>query len=176
MLTKLEEEIVSKYVDRFIDGLRMDVVSLDGSRAITMQSESRIEIVDKDFLIDKSKEYDVVLSHPVEDNFFIPNEIDYYETKIVLDFDRKDGFKITNFVDAGVVDSASVPLDDPMITDNCLCNLINWMCFDLRYQKLEPEVKTAIDVFFAQNSSPEYEAMKMRIGPFIGISGRNNFG
>ena len=73
MLTKLEEEIVSKYVDRFIDGLRMDVVSLDGSRAITMQSESRIEIVDKDFLIDKSKEYDVVLRHPVEDNFFIPN-------------------------------------------------------------------------------------------------------
>jgi hypothetical protein len=55
MLTKLEEEVVSKYVDRFIDGLRMDVVNLDGSRVITMQSESRIEIVDKDFLIDKSK-------------------------------------------------------------------------------------------------------------------------
>jgi len=82
MLTKLEEEIVSKYVDRFIDGLRMDVVNLDGSRIITMQSESRIEIVDKDFLIDKSKEYEVVLRHPVEDNSFIPNEIDYYETKI----------------------------------------------------------------------------------------------
>lgn len=172
MLTKLDQEIVSKYVDRFIDGLRMDVVNIDGSRVITMQSESRIVIVDKDFLIDKSKEYEVVLRHPVEDNFFIPTEIDYYETQIVLDFDRKDGFKITNFIDAGVIDSASVPLVDPMITDNCLCNLMNWMCFDLKYQELEPEVRTAIDLFFAQKSNPEYEALKIRIGPFIGKNGR----
>jgi hypothetical protein len=172
MLTKLEEEIVSKYVDRFIDGLRMDVVLLDGSRVITEQSDSRIVIVDKDFLIDKSREYEVVLRNPVEDYFFIPQEIDYYETQIDLDFDRKDGFKITNFVDAGVVDSYSVPIYDPMITDNCLCNLINWMCFDLKYQELEPEVKTAIDLFFAQNSSPEYEAMKIRLGPFMRINGR----
>ena len=169
MLTKLEEEIVSKYVDRFIDGLRMDVVNLDGSRVITMQSESRIEIVDKDFLIDKSKEYEVVLRHPVEDNSFIPNEIDYYETKIVLDFDRKDGFKITNFVDAGVVDSASVPLDDPRITDNCLRNLMSWMCFDLRYQKLEPEVKTVIDVFLSTAGNSDFENIKNRITPFFGI-------
>lgn len=169
MLTKLEEEIVSKYVDRFIDGLRMDVVNLDGSRIITMQSESRIEIVDKDFLIDKSKEYEVVLRHPVEDNSFIPNEIDYYETKIVLDFDRKDGFKITNFVDAGVVDSDSVPIYDPRITDNCLRNLMNWMCFDLRYQKLEPEVKTAIDVFLSTAGSSDFENLKNRIAPFFGI-------
>ena len=37
MLTKLEEEIVSKYVDEYIDALRMDVVGLDGSRVITEQ-------------------------------------------------------------------------------------------------------------------------------------------
>jgi hypothetical protein len=173
MLTKLEEEIVSKYVDEYIDGLRMDVVMLDGRRVITEQSDSRIVIVDKDFLIDKSREYEVVLRNPVEDYFFIPQEIDYYETQIDLVFDRKDGFKITNFIDAGVIDSYSVPIYDPSITDNCLRNLMNWMCFDLKYQELVPEVKTVIDLFFAKNSSPEYEAIKIRIGPFIGINGRN---
>ena len=55
MLTKLEEAIVSKYVDDYIDSLRMDVICLDGSRVITEQSDSRIIIVEKDFLIDKSR-------------------------------------------------------------------------------------------------------------------------
>ena len=169
MLTKLEEEIVSKFVDEYIDGLRMDVISLDGSRVITEQSDSRIVIVDKDFLIDKSREYEVVLRNPVEDYFFIPKEIDYYETQIDLDFDRKDGFKITNFVDAGVVDSDSLPIDDPRITDNCLRNLMSWMCFDLRYQKLEPEVKTVIDVFLSTAGSSDFENIKNRIAPFFGI-------
>jgi hypothetical protein len=99
-------------------------------------------------LIDKSKEYEVVLRNPVEDYFFIPKEIDYYETQIDLDFDRKDGFKIKNFFDAGVIDSDSVPIEDPRITDNCLRNLMSWMCFDPEYQKLEPEVKTAILLIF----------------------------
>lgn len=169
MLTKLEEEIVSKYVDEYIDGLRMDVVGLDGSRVIRQQSDSRIVIIDKDFLIDKSKEYDVVLRNPVEDHFFIPKEIDYYETKIDLDFDRNGGFKITNFVDAGVIDSESVSIEDPRITDNCLRNLMSWMCFDLRYQKLEPEVKTAIDVFLSTAGSSDFEILKHRIAPFFRI-------
>ena len=147
----------------------MDVVGLDGSRVITEQSDSRIVIVDKDFLIDKSKEYEVVLRNPVEDYFFIPKEIDYYETQIELDFDRKDGFKITNFVDAGVVDYDSLPIDDPRITDNCLRNLMNWMCFDLRYQKLEPEVKTVIDVFLSTAGNSDFENIKNRITPFFGI-------
>ena len=169
MLTKLEEAIVSKYVDDYIDSLRMDVICLDGSRVITKHSDSRKVIIYKDFLIDKNKEYDVVLRNPVEDYFFIPKEIDYYETQIDLDFDRKDGFKITNFVDAGVVDSDSVPIYDPRITDNCLRNLMNWMCFDLSYQKLEPEVKTTIDVFLSTAGSSDFENLKNRIAPFFGI-------
>ena len=169
MLTKLEEEIVSKYVDEYIDDLRMDVIGLDSSRVITEQSDSRIIIVDKGFFIDKSKEYEVVLRNPVEDYFFIPKEIDYYETQIDLDFDRKDGFKITNFIDVGVVNSDLVPIDDPRITDNCLSNLMNWMCFDLRYQKLEPEVKNAIDVFLSTAGSSGFEILKNRIAPFFGI-------
>ena len=169
MLTKIEEQIVSKYVDEFIDGLRLDVVVFDGTRVITEQLSSKIVIVDQDFLIDNSREYEVFLRNPVEDYFFIPKEIDYYETQIDLDFDRKDGFKITNFVDAGVVDSDSIPIDDPRITDNCLRNLMNWMCFDLRYQKLEPEVKTAIDVFLSATGSSDFEIIKHRIAPFFGI-------
>jgi len=169
MLTKLEEEIVSKYVDEYIDGLRMDVISLDGSRDITEQPDSRIVVIDKYFLIDRSKEYEVLLRNPVEDYFFIPKEIDYYETEMDLDFDRKDGFEITNFSDAGVVDSYSVRIDDPVITDYCLGSLLRCMCFDLAYQKLEPEVKAAIDVFMATVGSSDFENIKKRLSPFLGI-------
>jgi hypothetical protein len=168
MLTKFEEEIVSKYVDEYIDGLRMDVVLLDGSRVITEQSDTRIVIIDKDFLIDKSRKYEVLMRNPVEDNFFIPREIDYYETQIDLNFDRKDGFKITDFVDAGVIDSDSVPLADPRITDQCLHNLVNHMCFDLEYQKMCSEVKTTIEELFSQPNNSADEILKKRIGPFLG--------
>lgn len=171
MLTKQEEEIVASYVDEYIDGLRMDVVILNSIRVITEQSNSRIVIVDKDFLIDKSREYDLVLCNPVEDYFFIPKEIDYYETQIDLEFDRKDGFKITNFVDSGVIDSDSVPIDDPRISDDCLSKLVSHMCFDSRYQQLYPEVQTMIDEFFANDSSPDLENIKRRIGPFIAVKG-----
>ena len=109
----------------------------------------------------------MVLRNPVEDYFFIPKEIDYYATQIDLDFDRTDGFKITNFVDVGVIESDSLTLDDPMITDNCLRNLMRWMCFDIEYQKLEPEVKTAIEVFLSNLESPELEKLKNRVRPFM---------
>jgi len=46
---------------------------------------------------------------------------------------------------------------------------MNWMCFDLRYQKLEPEVKTAIDVFLSTAGSSGFEILKNRIAPFFGI-------
>jgi hypothetical protein len=46
---------------------------------------------------------------------------------------------------------------------------MNWMCFDLRYQKLVPEVKTAIDVFLSTAGSSDLEILKRRIAPFLGI-------
>ena len=64
MLTTFEEEIVSKYVDEYIDGLRMDVVILDRSRIITEDSDLRITIIDKDLLIDYSREYEVFIRNP----------------------------------------------------------------------------------------------------------------
>ena len=169
MLTKIEEQIVSKYVDEFIDGLRLDVVVFDGTRVITEQLSSKIIIVDQDFLIDNSREYEVFLRNPVEDYFFIPKEIDYYETKIVLEFDRKDSFKITNFIDVGVSDSYSVAIDDPSVTDNCLSNLLRYMCFDISYQKIYPEVKIAIDEYFSNTENQDSMLLKKRIGDFLGI-------
>jgi hypothetical protein len=169
MLTKIEEEIVSKYVDEYIDGLRMDVAIFDGTRVITEHSDSRIVIVDKDFLIDKSREYEVLLRNPVEDYFFIPKEIDYYETQIELEFNRIDSFKITDFIDAGVVNSDSVSIDDSSVSDNCLKNLVTHMCFDIDYQKLFPEVKAAINEYFSKLDDPGLILLKKRIGIFLGI-------
>ena len=168
-MTKTEEAFVSKYVNEYIDGLRMDVVVYDGTRVITLQPNSRIVVVDKDFLMDNSKEYSVFLRHPIEDYFYIPKEIDYYETQFDLSFDRKDGFQIKDITDAGVIDYETITLEDARVNDNCLHNLVIRMCFDVGYQKLCPEVKDTIDEFFSTLGSPESELLKNRIGPFLGV-------
>jgi hypothetical protein len=84
-----------------------------------------------------------------------------------LEFDRKDGFKITNLADVGVIDSDAIPIDDHRISDDCLSNLVSRMCFDMRYQKMFPEVKTMIAEFLDGNSSPDLDNIKNRIRPFI---------
>jgi hypothetical protein len=170
MLSKLEEEVVSKYVDEYMDGLRMDVVILDSARTIAEQSDSKVVIVDKDFLIDNSRDYEVVLRNPVEDYYFIPKEIDFYITKIELKIDRKEGFNIVDFLDVAVVESDSVPLHDPRITNYCLRNLVEKMCFDVDYQKSYPEVKKAIDMLFSSIVKSEFELLKSRVGPFMGVN------
>jgi hypothetical protein len=142
-------------------------MNLCGSRTITELPGSKIVVIDKDFLIDESRDYEVVLRNPVEEYFFIPKEIDYYETQFDLEFDRKDGFKITNLADVGVIDSDAIPIDDQRISDDCLSNLASRMCFDARYQQMFPEVKTTIAEFLAENSSPDLENIKNRIRPFI---------
>lgn len=153
MLTEFEKKIVSDYVDEYIDGLRMEVIYLCGSRIITEQSGSRIVVVDKDY-------------------FFIPKEIDYYETQIDLKFDRKGGFKIIDFIDEAVIDSDTVPIDDPRLSDACLSNLASHMCFDARYQQLFPEVKHMIDEFLAEDTAQELENIKKRIEPLIRVVGK----
>jgi hypothetical protein len=170
MLSKLEEEIVSKFVNEYFDNLRMDVVILDSARTITEQSDSRVVIVEKDFLIDKSREYEVLLRNPVEDYFFIPKEIDFYITQFDLKIERQEEFKIVDILDVGVVESESLSIENPRITDNCLRSLVHQMCFDVDYQKLCPEVKIEIDVFFSSLEKSEFESLKSRIGPFMGIN------
>jgi hypothetical protein len=169
MLTKAEEQIVSKYVNDYLDALRMEVHIFGRIREITEQSDSRVVVVDKDFLIDTSKDYDALLRHPLEEDFFIPREIDLYVTKIDLDFDRKDGFQITNFVDAGVIDFEAVSIDNSKVSDKCLGNLVGYMCFDLDYQKSSPEVKALVDEFFLSYSGTGADALKARLRPFLGI-------
>jgi hypothetical protein len=155
MLTPKEKEIVNQYVNEYIDGLRMDVIVLERTRFISEESSSRIVILDKDFLLDSSQEYEVFFRNPVENYLFIPKKVDYYESQMILAFDRQNGFEITDFIDVGVIRSESVPLIDQRLTDDCLSNLIGHMCFDPAYQKSFPEVKTMIDQFFFDTSDPE---------------------
>jgi hypothetical protein len=170
MLTKSEEKIISSYINEYLDGLRMDIIGLNGTRIITQTSDSKIVVVDKDFILDKSKDYEILLQNPVEDNFFIPQGLDYYETQVDLEFDRTNGFKIINFDDAGVITCDFLLLDDPSITDNCLNNLVRHMCFDTEYQKSCSEVKVVVDEFFHTPASHEIETLKKRLGPFLGIN------
>ena len=169
MLTKTEEALVSKYVNEYIDGLRMDVVVFDSTRAITLHPNSRIVVVDKGLLMDKSVEYSVLIRHPAEHYFYIPKMIDYYETQFDLAFDRKDGFQVTDIIDTSVKHFEIISLEDPRVNDNCLHNLVRRMCFDVGYQKHCPELKDTIDEFFSTPGSPESEVLKNRIGPFLGV-------
>ena len=76
MLTPKEKEIVNQYVNEYIDGLRMDVIVLERTRFISEESSSTIAVIDKDFLLDRSQEYEVFFRNPVEDYFFIPKNLD----------------------------------------------------------------------------------------------------
>jgi len=169
MLTPKEKEIVNQYVDEYIDGLRMDVIVLERTRFISEESSSTIAVIDKDFLLDSSQEYEVFFRNPVEDYFFIPKTVDYYEVQTVLEFDRQNGFEITNLIDVGVLRSESVPLNDHRLTDDCLSKLIAHMCFDIRYQKWYPEVKTVIDAFFIDPTNQESSMLKNKIGRLLGL-------
>jgi hypothetical protein len=46
---------------------------------------------------------------------------------------------------------------------------MSWMCFAPEYQKLEPEVRTAIDVFLSAAGGSDFENLKNRIAPLFEI-------
>jgi hypothetical protein len=167
MPTNSELESISKYVNDYIDNLRMDVVILDFKRSIQETSNSTVKIIDTIFAIDNSKKYSVLLRNPVEEYFFIPQEIDYIETKIELLINRDAEFQIRNLIDASVTFSADLEIDDSKISDECLINLVARMCFDSHYQKQYPEVKALVDEFFSYKNSDHIEKFKERIKPFL---------
>jgi len=56
-LNEVEMAEVFRYIDDFIDGLRMEVVIFDHSREIVSVTESGVTVIDKDLVLDESKEY-----------------------------------------------------------------------------------------------------------------------
>ena len=170
MLTKEEEDVITRCVDRYIDGLRTQDKVIAGSRIISEESNSRVIVVDRDFVIDEYSEYEVLLRNPVEDYFFIPKAIDFYVTKFELTVDRTNGFEVLELVDAEVVDVERVSIDDQRVTDSGLRRLVNHMCFDTRYQKMFPEVTVLIQEFLLTKDTAENEKLKIRIAPFLAIT------
>ncbi len=167
MLTKQELESISKYVNDYIDSLRMDVVILDFERSIKENSNSTVTISDDIFVIDNSKQYPVLLRNPIEEYFFIPQRIDCIETESELHINRDVEFQIRDLIDAGVIRSAELEIDDPKISDECLINLVAHMCFDSNYQKKYSEVKALIDEFFSYKNTDHIEKLKNRIKSFV---------
>jgi hypothetical protein len=171
MLTKAEEDLITSYIDDYIDGLRIEAKVIGGSRVITEESSSRVIVVDRDFLIDEYSEYEVLLRNPVEDYFFIPKAVVFYVTKFELTVDRTNGFEVLELADAEVVDVERVSIDDPRVTDSGLRRLVNHMCFDTRYQKMFPEVTVLIQEFLLSKDTADIEKLKIRIAPFLAITG-----
>jgi len=170
MLTKEEKDLLTDYLDEYIDDLRIEAKFIDGSRTITEESKSRVVVVDRNFIIDDYSEYEVLLRNPVEPDFFIPKTLHYYVTRFELHVDRANGFEVIDILDEGASDIEIISIDDPRISDDGLRNLLNHMCFDERYQKLFPEVTVAIKLFLSNKDNAEDEKLKARIGPFFCIS------
>jgi len=170
MLTKEEEDVITRCVDRYIDGLRTQDKVIAGSRIISEESNSRVIVVDRDFLIDEYSEYEVLLRNPVEDYFFIPKAVDFYVTKFEFTVDRTNGFEVPEIPDAEVVDVERVSIDDPRVTDSGLRRLVKHMCFDTRYQKMFPVVTVVIQEFLLTKDTADIEKLKIRIAPFLAIT------
>jgi len=170
VLTEYEKNLVCNYIDEYIDCLRMEVFILNRNRTINEAMDSIIDVVDGSFLIDKSADYDVLIKNPIEGDFFIPRHIDFYVTEINFGFSRANGFEITDFIDAGVVDQKSVAIDDEDVPDDVIRKLVSHMCFDIPYQAKHPEVRVAIADFFSLKHDVQIERIKSRLQPFLGIN------
>jgi hypothetical protein len=165
-LNEVEMAEVFRYIDDFIDGLRMEVVIFDHSREIVSVTESRVTVSDKDLVLDESKDYEAFLLHPSCKNRFIPCALDLYETQIVLEIDRRGGFRVVDLKDVGVTGYESITLDDPRVSDACLVQLIKRMGFDSDSQRYSPELVASINEVLRSNDL-KTEGLRSRFKPHL---------
>lgn len=170
MLSNSEESTILKAVYKYIDDLQYEGTVLCQNDEITESSPQQVSVISRQYLIDPEMEYEVLIRHPVEPQFFIPKTVDCFVTQIDVSIDRTGNFEITDFNDLGVVDEESIPLIDPRVSDECLSVLVNAMCFDVGYQKWEKDVTAVIRDFYSTPGSPEVEGIKSRLAPFLGVT------
>lgn len=159
---------INKYVDEYIDELRFELIYLGHSRDIKELSPGKYVIRDSDLIIDKNQNYDEILRHPIED-FFIPTKVELFETEFILELKSPEFVEFVDFDVPGVIGGEEISLDDLRISDDEIHSLISQTCFDDRYQKLFPEVRTFLEDFYKAKQPEHFAKIIARLRPFLGI-------
>ena len=163
-LTPLEQVEVFKYVDAFIDSLRMEVMIFQHVRELVHVTESSVTVIDKNLILDETQDYEIFLRNPIATECFIPYTLDLYETRVELDIDRREGFRITALHDVGVTGTESISLDDPRVSEACLVALVTRMGFDAYSQTQYPALVAAIGEMLC-NDDVKSKGIKSRLQP-----------
>ena len=159
---------INKHVNEYIDELRFEFICLRHNRDIKELSPGKYVIRDSDLIIDKNQNYNEILRHPIED-FFIPEKVELFETEFILELESPEFVKFVDFDVSGVVGEEEMLLDDSRISDDEIESLISQTCFDERYQKSFPEVRTFLEDFYRANQPEHFAKILARLRPFLGV-------
>jgi len=166
MIADKTKEIINKIVDDYIDEMRFDVIYLGSSREINEASPGKFIVQDTDLIIDRSRSYDEILRHPVED-FFIPEKVDLYVVEFIVELELPELVSFSNFDASGIIHQEEIPIEDFRISDGQLESLLNYTCFDINYQKIYPEVKPYLEEIYKQKHAQNIKDFLERAKPFL---------
>ncbi len=167
MISEETKKIINKYVDDFIDAIRLEVICIDSIREIKEVSAGKFIIQDTDVVIDTSRKYDEIFHHPIED-FFIPETVDLYVVEFTVELELPELIKLTNF-DSGIIHQEEIPIEDLRISDDQLRSLLNYTCFDVNYQKICPEVRPYLENIYKEKHPKNIQKFLERVRPLLGI-------
>lgn len=166
MITDKTKEIINKHVDDFLDEMRFDLIWLDHFRDIQEIESGKFIVTDTDIIIDRSQNYDEILTHPIE-NFFVPEKVNMFVTEFIVKLKLPQLEELSDFDCSGILQEEEIFIDDQRISDDQLIYLLGQTCFDTRYQELEPEVKTYLRGVYEKDHPKRIQDCLNRIRPFL---------
>jgi len=166
MISEKTKLALNKYVNEYLDELRMEVICLRHNRDIKQIDTNKFVIQDTEVIIDLSQKYDELLRHPIED-YFIPEYLSLYVTEFVIELELPELVNFVNFDVSGIIDSYDIFLDDPQITDKEIESLIQSTCFDESYQNTFPEVREYLEGIYRPSQPNDMQKLLNRLRPFL---------
>lgn len=166
MISSETLNVINKYIDEYIDETRLDFIYLGHNRDISEISPGKFKITDSDVIIDKNRNYDEFLRHPVED-FFVPKTAEVFIVEYLLDLQLPELINLSDFEVLGISYEEEIPITDNRISDDSLKLLLNYTCFTPHYQKIYPELKPYLIDLYQQKHSPETQKFLDKIKPFL---------
>lgn len=166
MISDTTRAAINQNVDEYIDELRFDFIRLRHSRDIEELGLNKFVVRDTDLIIDRTAVSEEVLRHPIED-YFIPENVQLFVTGFIVELELPELINLADFEVSGILEDRSISIADPTITDQEIDSLIHQTCFDLGYQKNDPEVRKYLEDLYAQKHSEGALKVMARLKPFL---------
>ena len=168
MITNITREAINKYVDEYIDEMRLDIFYLKHERNINEIESGKFTVIDSDVIIDWSMGFNKILQHPIED-FFIPEKAELFVVEYALELQQPDLVNLVNFDVEGISHQEEIHINDHIFDDETLICLINHTCFDERYQKRFPEVTDYLNEVYQNKHPLPTQVFLDRIRPLLNL-------